>query len=63
VKIKGHITAVEDIGGQIKVTMQGSPVVDSLNDMQAITFKVPGFTRNFTAFHVGRKLTVEIALE
>lgn len=62
-KIRGHIIAVEDFGGQLKVTMQGAPLVDCLNDMQSISFKVPGFTRNYSAFHVGRKLTIEITLE
>jgi len=62
-KIKGHIIAVEDHGGQLKVTMQGAPLVDCLKEMQSISFKVPGFARNFSAFHVGRSITVEITLE
>jgi hypothetical protein len=62
-KIKGHVIAVADHGTELKVTMQGAPIVDAINDMQSITFKVPAFERNHKAFTVGRNLTVEITLE
>jgi hypothetical protein len=62
-KIRGHVTAIEDIGMQLKITMQGAPVVDALNDLQSIVFKVPDFARNRSTFTVGRKLTIEITVE
>lgn len=62
-KIKGHVIAVADHGAELKVTMQGAPIVDAINDMQSITFKVPTFERNRKAFTIGRNLTVEITLE
>lgn len=59
-RIKGHVTAVEDAGGELKITMQGSPIIDAVHSMQSITFRVPDFARNRQTFTVGRDLVIEI---
>jgi hypothetical protein len=61
-KIKGSILAIEDVGSELKVSMQGAALVDGLGGMQTITFKVPDFERNRSAFRIGRDVEIEITL-
>ncbi len=63
-KVRGHITAVEDCGDQIKVSGQGYGVADaSWRSWFPIVFSVASTQRNERTYHVGRKFVVTIEVE
>lgn len=63
-KIQGHITAVEDMGGELKVTGQaaevGAPEGSWLRKFEIIIRDVRGRAE---AYYVGRELTITIEPE
>lgn len=60
-KMEGHILAVEDIGGEIKVTAQVCEVTAPDGTyLKEMTFRVLDRGRVSDVYRVGRDITVEI---
>ncbi len=60
-KIEGHVIKVSDIGDKLRITGQGSAIVDAeWRPMLSIEIDVPITDRNRKAFYIGRNFDMTV---